>query len=169
MPNLDGKIQSRRMAAKLSGLLKMVLGRNARPFLSSEARNYSEIYKLIDRKSPFLVVLRSYRTVDHILSCQLVEIRILRQNLGLETIWPDFYIVLFLDPGRLRATSAGRLTRVLARPYMYYIFATRGSVACAGAGHQRGAGQRPQSPATRKLQFGPQIHGILTYFLRRRR
>ena len=82
------------MAAKLSELLKMVLGRSAQPFLSSEARNYSEIYKLIDRKSPFLVVLRSYRTVDHILSCQLVEIRILRQNLGLETIWPDFFCEL---------------------------------------------------------------------------
>ena len=71
----------------------MVLGRNARAFLSSEARNYSEIYKLIDRKSPFLVVLRSYRTVDHILSCRLVEIRILRQNLGLETIAPDVYVM----------------------------------------------------------------------------
>ena len=64
------------------------------PFLSSEARNYSEIYKLIDQKSPFLVVIRSYRTVDHILSCQLVEIRILRENLGLETIWPDFFCEL---------------------------------------------------------------------------
>ena len=74
------------MAAKLSGLLKMVLGRNARPFVSSVARNYNEIYKLIDQKSCFGVVLHSYRTVDHILSCQLFEIRIPRQKLGLETI-----------------------------------------------------------------------------------
>ena len=43
-------------------------------------------------KSCFLVVLRSYRTQGDTLSFCLVEIRILRQNLGLETIWPDFYV-----------------------------------------------------------------------------
>ena len=57
-------------------------------------------------KSCFLVVLRSYRTQGDTLSFYLVEIRILRQNLGLETIWPDCYVNFdfcrfWLPPGTL--------------------------------------------------------------------